>query len=211
MEEILIIADDESKEELLAQPINGNTRIQWINDPGNYTGDQKVTACIDLLFENKSDRITWLEQLNLPLIIINSVITPLSKINKEFVRINGWNTFLKRPVTEAACKNEIQKKRAEELFLLLGRSIEWLPDISGFITPRIAASIINEAFIALEEKISNQKEIDAAMKSGANYPYGPFEWAEKIGYSKIYDLLSVLSEEQTRYTVSQLLKQKANQ
>ena len=207
--QILVIANDELKKELLAQPINENIQIHWTNDPGNYTSSKNTMACVDLLFENNPDRITWLQQLNLPLIIINSVIAPLNEIHEDFVRINGWNTFLRRTITEATCKNEKLKKKVEELFALLGRTMEWVPDISGFVTPCIAASVINEAFITLEEKVSNQKEIDTAMKSGTNYPYGPFEWAEKIGHKKIYDLLNTLSQEHIRYKPSELLKEKA--
>lgn len=203
---ILVIANDELKEELLAQPINDTIQIHWATGPGNDTSIQNTMACVDLLFENNSDRITWLKQLNLPLVIVSSVITPLNEIKEDFVRINGWNTFLRRRVTEAACKNEVVKKRAEELFVLLGRRMEWVADICGFITPRIATSVINEAFIALEEKVSNQKEIDTAMKLGTNYPFGPFEWAEKIGHKRIYDLLHVLSQEHLRYKPSELLK-----
>jgi 3-hydroxybutyryl-CoA dehydrogenase len=55
--------------------------------------------------------------------------------------------------------------------------------------------IVNEAFIALKEGVSTKEEIDIAMKLGTNYPYGPFEWAEKIGTERIKNLLSKLSVE----------------
>ena len=84
-----------------------------------------------------------------------------------------------------------------------------MPDIAGFITPRIVVSIINEAHIALEEKVSNETEIDTAMKLGTNYPYGPFEWNELIGPEKVYNLLDALSKEHERYRPCELLKQKA--
>lgn len=208
--QVLVIANDELEKELMAQPINESIQLQRVNAPGNNISLQNIAACIDLLFENDIHRINWLKQLNIPLIIINSVITPLSEINKEFIRINGWNTFLKRPLTEASYTNEELKNSAERLFQWLGRTIEWVPDIPGFITPRIAASIINEAFLALEEKVSDQEEIDIAMKSGTNYPYGPFEWAEMIGHTKIFELLTHLSKEQIRYRPSELLTQKAH-
>ncbi len=46
------------------------------------------------------------------------------------------------------------------------------------------AMIINEAWHALAEEVSTKNEIDTAMKLGTNYPYGPFEWAEKIGLGR---------------------------
>jgi 3-hydroxybutyryl-CoA dehydrogenase len=59
--------------------------------------------------------------------------------------------------------------------------------------------MINEAFIALNEGVSTKEEIDIAMKLGTNYPYGPFEWSEKIGVEKIKSLLEKLNHYQERY------------
>jgi len=68
--------------------------------------------------------------------------------------------------------------------------------------------IINEAFLTVEENVSVEKEIDTAMKLGTNYPYGPFEWGEKIGLNKVVYLLEVLEKEQNRYKPAGLLKNK---
>jgi 3-hydroxybutyryl-CoA dehydrogenase len=54
--------------------------------------------------------------------------------------------------------------------------------------------------------VSVEKEIDTAMKLGTNYPYGPFEWGEKIGLGKVVSLLEVLEKEQIRYKPCALLK-----
>ena len=208
--QVVVLANKKLKEEFLAYTTDSgsNMNLRWIEKPADYSGHYKEAACIDLLFENNKERVQWLNQFTDALIVVNSVIVPVEKINDDFVRINGWNTFLKRPVVEAACNNEVLKKDTENLFSLFGRTVEWVPDITGFITPRIIVSIINEAFIALEEKVSNEKEIDTAMKLGTNYPYGPFEWADQIGHENVYGLLHALEEEQSRYQPSLLLKQK---
>jgi 3-hydroxybutyryl-CoA dehydrogenase len=59
--------------------------------------------------------------------------------------------------------------------------------------------IINEAYFALDDAVSSKAEIDIAMKLGTNYPWGPFEWAEKIGLNNIYLLLQKLSLTNKRY------------
>jgi 3-hydroxybutyryl-CoA dehydrogenase len=205
---VLLLANDLQKEELLTLPIQDTVQITWIKATAGFTAGQPLDACIDLLFDNNSERIEWLKNLHVPHIIINSVITPLSDIRQDFIRINGWNTFLKRPVFEAAAIDEALKLKAEELFLSLGRKTDWVPDITGFITPRVVVSIINEAFFALEEKVSTEEEIDTAMKLGTNYPYGPFEWGKKIGFQPIYSLLAALVKEENRYQPSALLKKK---
>ena len=47
------------------------------------------------------------------------------------------------------------------------------------------------------------------MKLGTNYPFGPFEWGEKIGLQNIYSLLDTLGQKQNRYIPAPLLKQTA--
>ena len=206
---VMLLANDELKEELFAQPVSKKIELKWITGPNEFMPDQSIDACIDLLFENTNERITWLKSLQAPLIIINSVMVPLHHIQEHFIRINGWATFLKRPVVEAAAISKPVQPKAEELLTGFGRTIKWIPDITGFITPRVVASIINEAFFTLEENVSTEAEIDTAMKLGTNYPFGPFEWGKKIGLHNIYSLLATLSREKKRYKPSLLLKQTA--
>jgi 3-hydroxybutyryl-CoA dehydrogenase len=206
---VLLLADDLQKEELLNSMVNNAIQITSAKTPEDLKSGELFDTCIDLLFENTQKRIDSLKKINAPLTIINSVITPVKDIQQNFIRINGWNTFLNRSVMEASHNNTSLQKKTEQLFLTLGKKTEWVPDIPGFITARVVASIVNEAFFALEEKISTRGEIDVAMKLGTNYPYGPFEWSNKIGLLPIYSLLSVLSREQTRYQPCSLLKQAA--
>ena len=74
----------------------------------------------------------------------------------------------------------------------MGKKTEWVPDTPGLITARIVACIINEAYFAKGENISSENDIDVAMKLGTNYPYGPFEWGERIGLENVRRLLNAL-------------------
>lgn len=206
---VLVLANDEQKDELLSIPVDGSLTIQWHNGlpPIEKTG--AFDACIDLLFDNSQNRTKQLRELGIPLIIINSVIITLGELGDDLIRMNGWNSFIKRQVVEAsAAAGDTHKKMAEQLFSHLGRTIEWTPDIPGFVSARVIATIINEAFMTVEENVSVEKEIDTAMKLGTNYPYGPFEWGEKIGLNKVVYLLEVLEKEQIRYKPCPLLKNK---
>jgi 3-hydroxybutyryl-CoA dehydrogenase len=49
--------------------------------------------------------------------------------------------------------------------------------------------------------------MDIAMKFGTNYPYGPFEWANLIGLSKIAKLLEILSLKNDRYAIAPAILQ----
>jgi 3-hydroxybutyryl-CoA dehydrogenase len=70
-----------------------------------------------------------------------------------------------------------------------------LPDVPGFISARVISKIINEAWISVDEGVSTPGEIDIAMRLGTNYPFGPLEWAEKIGVGKVRSLLERLEQD----------------
>ena len=133
----------------------------------------------------------------------------MAETDTSFIRINGWSVFIESPLIEASFLQENLKKQAEAVFSHLNKMLEWLPDQPGFITPRVICMIINEAYFALAEGVSTKSDIDTAMKLGTAYPYGPFEWAEKIGLKKIHLLLSRLSKEKEQYMPAPLLVQEA--
>jgi 3-hydroxybutyryl-CoA dehydrogenase len=202
----VVISNDALKEEWIHQGGLEDAMFEWISEPGYI----KETDCyIDLLFNNDADRINKLKKLQPSLIIVNSVIATLKELPENFIRINGWPTFLKRQLVEASCNNNDLKIKAEKIFVSCNKSVEWVPDVPGFISARVISMIINEAYFALDEKVSSKHEIDTAMKLGTNYPYGPFEWSEKIGLKNVCELLTTLSKINSRYEPSALLKKEA--
>ena len=71
--------------------------------------------------------------------------------------------------------------------------------------------LINEAAFALNEQVAQPQDIDTAMKLGTNYPFGPVEWGDTIGFGEIESLLNALYEDlhEERYRAAPLLKQLA--
>ena len=203
---LAVLADEILKEELLSNGITGEVDIIWVDDVDEFTYRENADGCIDLLFDNTKERIELLKKLSSQPVIVNSVIDTLEEINAPFIRINAWPGFLKRPVVEASYNSKPLKEKAERIFTGLGKKAEWVPDEPGFITARVIAMIINEAWFALEEGISTKEEIDIAMKLGTNYPYGPFEWGSQIGLKNIYALLDKLNNTNSRYRPAELMK-----
>ena len=142
-------------------------------------------------------------------VFINSVVTPLSEMNvpQNIIRINAWEGFLEKETWEAA---GIISRAAEKVCSHLGKKMNAVNDIPGFITARVIAMIINEAFFAKGENVSTEQEIDVAMKLGTNYPYGPFEWGNIVGLKNVYALLKKLSLTDDRYKVASALEMKIN-
>jgi 3-hydroxybutyryl-CoA dehydrogenase len=114
------------------------------------------------------------------------------------VRMNAWPGFFGGPLLELSARDDVRPK-ADAFLDALGWDRSWVPDIPGMIRPRVLSMIINEACFALAESVSTRDEIDTAMKLGTNYPFGPFEWAARIGPARIHGLLSTLAAQDGRY------------
>jgi len=159
-----------------------------------------IDACLLLQGELKTDFY-----FNSKPTFINAVCTTLKEMDAapNVVRINGWNGFLARNTWEVA--GSINKP-VQDVLKALGKNTIEVPDEPGFVSARIIAMIVNEAYFALEDNVSTTEEIDIAMKLGTNYPYGPFEWAALIGVNKIFTLLQKMSIQDKSYLPALLLK-----
>jgi 3-hydroxybutyryl-CoA dehydrogenase len=206
--QIVVCCNEEQKRELTATGLKEQARVVWVFEKVDLLHYKSADAVVDLLYENNIVNNALLRQLS-GVKIINSVADTLHETDASFVRINGWATFLKAPTLEASCRHEHLEKLAEDVFAAFHKTLEWLPDEPGFVVPRVVSLIVNEAYFALAEGVSTRDEIDTAMKLGTAYPFGPFEWSEKIGLKNIAGLLQNLSNEQPRYTPAPLLLKEA--
>lgn len=195
---IVIAATDEQWNEL----INSKSQIDW----------QRVNNSKDFIqYKNADAYFSLKDNIILPdfvllgkPIFINSVISTLTELKApaNILRINGWSTFLQRPVWETA---GVLEDGIKSNFQKNGIKFKIVSDEPGFISARVIAMIINEAYFAVNEAVSSKAEIDTAMKLGTNYPYGPFEWAGLIGIEHIFDLLQKLNTSDSRYQPAALL------
>jgi 3-hydroxybutyryl-CoA dehydrogenase len=206
---IVLSGNDEAKDELLSGLNSDTVTVIAVKDIAEFLLHPEADAFFDLSFEMDTARIELLKKLIPKLVFINSVSYTISETGPSFIRLNGWSSFLKRELLEAAYTDDSVKINAERVMAALNKKIEWVPDIAGFISARVVSMIVNEAWFALEEGVSTKNEIDTAMKLGTNYPYGPFEWGEKIGLKNIYDLLTVMSKANNRYQPAALLQKEA--
>lgn len=93
----------------------------------------------------------------------------------------------------------------------LGKEHALVADGVGMVLPRVLCMLTNEAFFALAECVAPASGIDTAMKLGTNYPKGPVEWAQKIGFQQVLAVLEALYRtfREDRYRVAPLLRQTA--
>jgi len=131
-----------------------------------------------------------------------------NKLASTVFGFNGLPTFVNRNVLEASLLNKNDEPRLKEICTRLNTEVIIVEDRVGLVTPRVISMIINEAFYTVQEGTASREDIDLAMKLGTNYPYGPFEWCERIGIKHIYELLDAIYEDtrDERYKVCPLLK-----
>ena len=202
--QLVVLAADEQWEELTK---NTPASTEWIRATAPFSFYNHTNAAAFFLLQQPNG-IDY-TQTQKP-VFINSVIATAAANNlpAHVLRINGWATFLQRPLWEIA--GNITTDAANVLSKIEKKFLP-VPDSPGLIAARVIAMIINEAYFALGDNVSTATEIDTAMKLGTNYPYGPFEWANKIGLKNIYALLLQLSKTDNRCTPAPVLTQETAQ
>jgi 3-hydroxybutyryl-CoA dehydrogenase len=83
-------------------------------------------------------------------------------------------------------------ERIKEFIDSIGKKAVNINDSPGLILNRVLVSMINEASYLLMYGIASMEDIDNMMKLGANFPKGPFEWADEIGLDNILASLEFL-------------------
>jgi 3-hydroxybutyryl-CoA dehydrogenase len=202
---IAVNAGEEQRENFLLKGIPADVSVHWLQ-PGEPV--PLADAYFDLVGED-GGQVPFSQIKDRP-VFVHAVITTAETFPENTIRINNWPGFFTGSLHEMYANQQALDK-AEPVLQKLGWSYKTAPDTPGMIAARIVAMIINEAYFALGEEVSSKQEIDTAMKLGTNYPYGPFEWSEKIGLQKIYRLLQKLGENNTRYTIAPKLIEEATQ
>lgn len=130
------------------------------------------------------------------------------KLKGKLFGFNGIPTFLQLPVVEISLYRREDEAVFKDLATQLNLDFLLVDDRVGLVTPRIICMIINEAYYTVQEGTASRTDIDMAMKLGTNYPYGPFEWCERIGITHVYELLEAVYDDtrDERYKICALLK-----
>jgi 3-hydroxybutyryl-CoA dehydrogenase len=202
---IVVHAAGAMREEFFSRTIPLGTRIAAVESPFNFIDHPDASIFFDL--EPDPDNREFYQRLSPLPVIVNSVIDGLSAYRylPNIARINAWPGMINRSILELVCKDPLTTKNIEICLNKMTWNYRFVPDIPGMVSARMIAMIINEAYFALGEKVSSREEIDIAMRTGTNYPLGPFEWASRIGVGKVLQLLQKMNEENGRYNIAPAL------
>lgn len=91
----------------------------------------------------------------------------------------------------------------------IGKTPIKVKEYPGFVVNRILVPYINEAIFALQEGLASAKDIDDAMKLGANMPMGPLALSDLVGNDICLAVMEVFYKEfaDSKYRPAPLLKQ----
>jgi 3-hydroxybutyryl-CoA dehydrogenase len=84
------------------------------------------------------------------------------------------------------------------------------PNAPAVLT-RLGATIANEACFALGEHVASEADVNTAMRLGYNWPIGPLEWGERLGWSRALGVLKELRKQQGEaYRPAPVLRERAS-
>jgi 3-hydroxybutyryl-CoA dehydrogenase len=197
--QLVLYADTQQQQAFLTKGLPDGISVIWLEQAAALP---EADAFFDLRFEETGTSV--FAAISDKPVFVNAVIAERRELADNMIRINAWNGFLERTEIELSALPAMRNQAAAVMEALTWR-YQLVADTPGLIAARILAMIINEAYFGLGDGISTKGEIDTAMKLGTNYPYGPFEWSEKIGLHRIHDLLTVLSRHDARYAIAPAL------
>ncbi len=212
---VLVIGLESEFEELKAKLGENNTMIH-AGDHSALNSDIDFDCVFDFLVGESPEDFEIYYSFSKLKIFVNSVKTTLQELlyfgdhefNNSLFGFNGLPTFINRDILEVSVQDNSEIDLLNKTCIDLGTDYELVKDRVGMVTPRIIFMIINEAFYTVQEGTATKEDIDLGMKLGTNYPYGPFEWCEKIGIAHVYETLEALYEDtkEERYKICPLLK-----
>ena len=90
----------------------------------------------------------------------------------------------------------------------IGKTPVQVNEAAGFVVNRILVPAINEGIGIYADGVASVRDIDTAMKLGANHPMGPLELGDYIGLDIILAIMEVLYKEfgDSKYRPNSLLR-----
>ncbi len=215
---IFVCGEEKRVEELKERLNQGGASINIAYGSKDAVPNE-VDILIDLNFDDHPEMIESYSAMENTVFFVSSTKIELGSTIKLYCKdkkpiIAGFNalpSFINRAFWEISLPFNDQSDTINACLKDMGIESKTVADRVGMVSPRVIFLIINEAFITVQEGTANRTDIDLAMKLGTNYPYGPFEWANKIGINNVYEGLKAIRADtgDPRYNVCPLLKTEA--
>ncbi|NML35969.1 3-hydroxyacyl-CoA dehydrogenase [Chitinophaga sp. G-6-1-13] len=212
---ILVIADAQRYDELEQRDLSRH-QVQWRTSLEEVLSVKAFDLVIDLIFDDRPDHAAvYARNPGVP-VLAGIVKTSLSQVMNDYAFEQGFNImgcnflpgFISLPLLEVTLVDDGQQEVLADIMYQLNWQYTLVADATGMVTPRVVCMIINEAYLTAQEGTASRADIDTSMKLGTNYPFGPFEWCERIGVKHVYEVLKAVHDAtgDDRYEVAALLQ-----
>ena len=219
-----VLGDDQLVKESSAILQSHGVSVLEINNRSSLkTSAKRISIAFELTIpfsDEKKQNLTALDESLPPEIpIVTNAVAETVLAQSQYIEhtsrligIAAFPTLSENKLIELSPSLHTSQQVAETVtafFASLKKERAIVEDAVGMVMPRILCQIINEALFTVQHDVANPKEIDMAMKLGTNYPHGPIEWGETIGFKNIVAVLDALFQHhhEERYKVAPLLRQ----
>lgn len=190
---------EEEKNEILSR-ISAGTDINLLSDVDlvveaaveNMEIKKKIFKELDDVCKKEAILATNTSSLSITE-IATSTLRPDKVIGMHF--FNPVPVMKLVEVIKGIATSDKTKEKIVEISEKVGKEAVLVEEAPGFVVNRILIPMINEAVGILAEGVASAKDIDNAMKLGANHPIGPLALADLIGNDVNLAIMEVLQEE----------------
>lgn len=195
-------------------------RINHISDLNDVRECDYVIECVVEDIEVKKRIFSKIDEVvkkdtvlatNTSSLSITEISSCLNNLNDNVIGLHFFNPAPTMELVEIVKGLNTSSEVVEKCSLLvssINKQAVIVEEYPGFIVNRLIMPMINEAVHLLDVRVASAKEIDMAMKLGANHPLGPLELADLIGIDVVYAILKTLYSEtgEVRYKPAYTLK-----